>query len=267
MKIKLIQCKNLLTKSRLPEVDYCINPYIGCSHKCVYCYSRFMKRFTKHTEPWGDFVDVKTNASEVLEKELERNPKKGTVLLGSVTDAYQSLESKYKLTRAILKVLLKYDFPISILTKSDLVIRDIDLLKRFKDCEVGFTITTLDKEVSKDFEPYSSRPQQRLDALEELHRIGITTYVFIGPILPRITNLREIFKVIKEKTDFVMAETLNMKCGNRQDIRSLLERKYPHLIPIYESGFDKSYWDQIEKEIRKLSREFNIPLRGFYRHR
>lgn len=267
MKIKLIQCKNLLTKSRLPEADYCINPYVGCSHKCVYCYSRFMKRFTKHTEPWGDFVDVKINAPEILEKELEHNPKRGTALLGSVTDAYQPLESKYKLTRAILEILLKHDFPVSILTKSDLVTRDADLLKKFSDCEVGFTITTLNKEASKDFEPHSSRAEQRLKALEKLHKIGVKTYVFIGPILPGITNLQRIFKAIKGKTDFVMAETLNTKCGNWQDIRSLLKRKYSHLIPIYESGFDKDYWDQVEKEVKKLSKESNIPLKGFYRHR
>ncbi|MCG2686361.1 radical SAM protein, partial [Candidatus Parcubacteria bacterium] len=131
MKTALIQCKTLLTKSRLPEADYCINPYIGCSHECVYCYSRFKKRFTGHTEKWGEFVDIKINAPEVLEKQLSRNPKKGVALLGSVTDAYQPVEKKYKITRAILKVLLKYDFPVSVLTKSDLVTRDVDLFKQF----------------------------------------------------------------------------------------------------------------------------------------
>jgi len=225
-----------------------------------------MKRFTKHTESWGDFVDVKINAPEILEKELKRSPKIGTVLLGSVTDAYQPLESKYKITRAILEILLKYDFPISILTKSDLVIRDIDLLKRFSDCEVGFTITTLNEETSKDFEPHSSRPEQRLSALKKLHEIGIKTYVFIGPILPGITNLREIFRVIKDEADFVMAEALNTKCGNWQNIKTLIKRKYPHLVPLYESGFNKIYWIGIEKEVKKLSREFDMPLKGFYYH-
>ena len=128
--IKTIQCKSVLTRSRLPEVDYCINPYVGCLHGCIYCYARFMKRFTGHTEKWGKFIDVKINAPEVLEKELSRSPEKGTVLLGSVTDAYQPIERKYKITRAILEILLKHHFPISILTKSDLVVRDIDLLKK-----------------------------------------------------------------------------------------------------------------------------------------
>ena len=112
MKANTIQCKTLLTKSRLPEVDYCINPYVGCSHGCVYCYSQFIKRFTGHTERWGEFVDVKINASKILEKELLRNPKRGVVLLGSVTDAYQPAERKYKITRDILEVLLRYDFQL-----------------------------------------------------------------------------------------------------------------------------------------------------------
>lgn len=266
MKINTIQCKTLLTKSRLPEVDYCINPYVGCLHGCVYCYSRFMKRFTGHTEKWGEFVDIKINAPEILEKELLRNPKRGVVLLGSVTDAYQLVEKKYKITQAILETLLRYDFPISILTKSDLVTRDVDLLKQFSDCDVGLTVTILDRQTAKDFEPRSSSPQQRLKALEILHNAGIKTYGFVGPILPSFTNLRPIFAVLKGKVDFIMAESLNMKCGNWQDIQNLLERKYPSFLSLYQSRFDQGYWDRVSEELRKLSEEFNIPLKGFYRH-
>ena len=266
MRTNTIQYKTLLTKSKLPEVDYCINPYVGCSHGCVYCYSRFMKRFTGHTERWGEFVDVKINASETLEKELSRNPKRGVVLLGSVTDAYQPAERKYKITQDILKVLLRYDFPTSILTKSDLVIRDIDLLKRFSNCEVGFTITTLDEQTARNFEPFSSSPERRLKALETLHNSGIRTYGFIGPILPELTNLESTFTALQGKVNFVMAESLNMKCGNWEDIRSLLERKYPRLLALYRSRFDQKYWQQIERKLRELSSRFRIPLKGFYRH-
>lgn len=266
MKINTIQCKTLLTKSRLPETDYCINPYVGCLHDCIYCYSRFMKRFTRHTEKWGEFVDVKINAPEVLEKELARAPKKRVVLIGSVTDGYQPIEKKYKVTRAILEALVRYDFPISILTKSDLVTRDVDLLKRFTKCDVGLTITTLESEVAKDFESRSSPPQQRLKALEILHGSGIKTYSFIGPILPELTILESIFAALQGKVDFVMAESLNMKCGNWENIQNLLERKYPHLLSLYRSRFPRKYWEQIERELRMLSGKFKIPLKGFYRH-
>ena len=266
MKINTIQCKTLLTKSRLPEADYCINPYVGCLHGCIYCYARFMKRFTRHTEKWGEFVDVKINAPEILEKELARAPKKRVVLIGSVTDGYQPIEKKYKVTRAILEVLARYDFPVSILTKSDLVTRDIDLLRRFAECDVGFTITTLENEVAKDFEPCSSPPQHRLKALETLHGSGIKTYGFIGPILPELTNLESIFAALQGKVDFVMAESLNMKCGNWENIQNLLEKKYPHLLSLYRSRFSRKYWEQIERELRALSGKFKIPLKGFYQH-
>ena len=266
MKINVIQCKTLLTKSRLPEADYCINPYIGCLHGCIYCYSRFMKRFTGHLERWGEFVDVKINASEILEKELSRNPKRGIVLLGSVIDAYQPVERKYKITRGILEVLLRYDFPISILTKSDLVIRDIDLLKKFRNCEVGLTITTLDEQVARDFEPRSSSPQKRLKALEILHNSGIKTYGFIGPILPELTDLELICTALQGKVDFIMAESLNMKCGNWENIRSVLGKKYSHLLSLYQSGFGQKYWGEVERTIRELSNRFAMPLKGFYRH-
>jgi len=266
MKINTIQCKTLLTKSRLPEADYCINPYVGCLHTCVYCYARFMRRFTGHDEPWGHFLDVKINAPEVLARELARKPKRGVVLLGSVTDAYQPIEQKYRLTRAILGTLLHYDFPVSVLTKSNLVIRDLDLFKQFSKCEVGLTVTTTDQKIARNFEPHSSAPQQRIEALKILHQSGIATYAFIGPILPRLTDLEAIFVAIQDKVDFIMAESFNMKCGNWQDIQDVLKKKYPHYLSLYQSGFDKKYWDKIEKRLRVLSRKFNIPLKGFYRH-
>jgi DNA repair photolyase len=225
-----------------------------------------MKRFTGHTEKWGEFVDVKINAPEILEKELNRRLKRGMVLLGSVTDAYQPIEKKYQVTRKLLEVLLRHNWPISILTKSDLVLRDIDLLRQFKECEVGFTITTLDEKARKVFEPRSASSQQRLKALGTLHPTGICTYCFIGPILPGITDLRLILTAIQGKVDFIMAETLNMRCGNREDVQEALRRKFPQLLPLYKSGLSKKYWEKVEKELRGLSREFKIPLKGFYRH-
>jgi len=266
MKINTIQCKTLLTKSRLPEADYCINPYVGCLHACVYCYARFMRRFTGHDEPWGYFLDVKINAPEILARELTRKPKRGVVLLGSVTDAYQPVEQKYRLTRAILEILLQHDFPVFVLTKSDLVVRDLDLFKQFSKCEVGLTITTTDQKIARNFELHSSVPQQRIKALETLHRSGITTYAFIGPILPELTNLEAIFIAIQGKVDFVMAESLNLKCGNWENIQNLLGSKYPHLLSLYQSRFPRTYWEQIERELRTLSEKFKIPIKGFYRH-
>jgi len=266
MKIQEIKCKSVLTKSKLPESDYCINPYLGCMHNCSYCYARFMRRFTNHPERWGEFVDVKVNAAEVLKKQMARHPKRGVILIGSVTDAYQPLEIKYGITRTILQELLPYDFPISILTKSDLVTRDIDLLRQFKECEVGLTITTLDAKVAKSFESYAATPEKRLNALFELRRAGIRTYAFVGPILPGLTDLRSIFLALCGKVDFVMAESLNTRCGNWSEIEEALKKDYPQFLSLFESSRKSSFWNDVEIEVRQLSDEFNIPLKGFYRH-
>lgn len=266
MKIRTIQCRSVLTKSNLPKVDYCINPYVGCLHGCVYCYARFMRRFTGHSEPWGQFLDIKINAPEILAKELAKNPKRGTVLLGSVTDAYQPHERKYRLTRAILESLLQHDFPVSVLTKSDLVVRDLDLLRQFGDCEVGLTVTSTDENVARNFEPNASSPQKRIKALETLHQAGITTYAFLGPILPELTDLEAIFEAIHGKVDFIMAESLNLKCGNRHLVEAVLSSKYPKLLPVYQAGFSQEYWDEAETATKKLAAKHQIPHKGFFRH-
>ncbi len=133
MKLREIQCKSALAKCGVPGGGLSINPYIGCGHGCVYCYARFMKRFTGHTEKWGNFVDVRVNIADVLKKDLKSPKYKGKQIhIDTVTDPYQPVERKYKLMRGILEILMNYDNPVSILTKSDLVLRDIDLLKKFK---------------------------------------------------------------------------------------------------------------------------------------
>lgn len=183
LRIREITAKSILSKSGIPGVDYCINPYVGCSHACVYCYATFMKRFTGHTGRWGTFVDAKVNAPGVLERQL-RKAKTGSVMLSSVTDAYQPLEVKYRLTRQCLEVLLPSDFSVDILTKSPLVLRDVDLIRRFRDIEVGITITTDDERIRKIFEPHAPPIGARIAALKRLHEEGIRTYAFVGPVLP-----------------------------------------------------------------------------------
>ena len=225
-----------------------------------------MKRFTKHEELWGHFLDVKINSPEVLTKEMSKKPKRGIVLLGSVTDVYQSTEKKYRITRKILEILARHNFPISILTKSNLVLRDIDLFKKFSSCEVGLTITSADEDVVTNFEPHSSSFKQRIESLQKLRKNGIGTYAFIGPILPALTDLEAIFRAIHGKVNFVMAESLNTKCGNRSFIESVISTQYPELLDIYRNGFNKEYWDEIEDIVEKLAYKYKIPLRGFFHH-
>lgn len=139
-------------RSGIQDVDYSINPYLGCEHACLYCYARFMARRGHFGEEWGSFVDVKVNALECLEKEPPKKHR-GVVLLSSVTDPYQPVETKRQLTRRILERLLEYDFPVNIQTKSKLILKDLDIIQRFSDIEAGFTITSFDDTVRMVFEP------------------------------------------------------------------------------------------------------------------
>jgi DNA repair photolyase len=183
MKVKEIFAKTILTKTAISGFDYCINPYVGCGHGCHYCYASFMKRFTGHLEPWGEFIDVKVNAPPLLRKQLKK-AKQGIVALSTVTDPYQPIEKKYQLTRRCLEALLEAQFTVNLLTRSPLCLRDMDLFKQFKGIEVGLSITTHDEGIKKIFEPYSPSIPSRVKALGALRKGKIRTYAFIGPMLP-----------------------------------------------------------------------------------
>ena len=178
MKIKEIECKSCLTKSKLS--DYVINPYVGCAHSCKYCYAVFIKRFQNISEPWGDFCYPKVNCPELLEKELAKN-KPGHIWLSSVTDCYNPLEAKYKLTRKILETIsnspYKDKFTIEILTKSALVKRDFDLLKKL-NAELGMSVNNLDTKTARILEPFASSPKLRIKTLKEAKDKEIKIYGF-----------------------------------------------------------------------------------------
>jgi DNA repair photolyase len=203
MIIKEVQPKTILSVSKV--YPYVINPYMGCQHNCSYCYARFMKRFTGHKEPWGHFVDVKANAPDLLKIEITRK-KKGKIWISGVCDPYQPLEAKYKLTRQCLEILAQNNWPIIIQTRSPLILRDMDILKKGRDFEVGFSITTADDSIRRMFEPQAPPIKERVGALDELHRNGIRTYVMIAPILPGAESLAEI---LKGKIDYVIIDRMN----------------------------------------------------------
>ena len=165
MKITEVNCKTALSKSMLPGLDYSLNPYRGCEHGCAYCYVPNVLRIERNS--WGSFVEVKTNIPNVLSKEL-KNKKPGVVGISTVTDPYQPIENKYKLTRYCLEQLLIHDFPISFLTKSKLILRDIDLISKFSNAEVMFSIATINDSERKILEPYASSIQDRLKAMKEI---------------------------------------------------------------------------------------------------
>jgi DNA repair photolyase len=209
MIVREILAKSILSKSQV--YDYVVNPYVGCSHACRYCYAAFMKRFTGHREPWGEFVDIKINAPELLAREIKKK-RMNRVWISGVCDPYQSAEKKYKLTRRCLEVLLENQWPVTIQTKSSLVLRDIDILGQFSDIEVGFSITTADEKIRKLFEPGASPIKERLRALDVLHSRGIRTFAMIAPILPKSEGLLE---QLPGKVDHILIDRLNYSYANR----------------------------------------------------
>lgn len=232
LRINEVTAKSILNPSRISGVTYAINPYVGCQHACVYCYARFMSRYTGHQgEMWGSFVDIKVNAARVLQQQLRRRkkPVKEQVLFSSVTDAYQPLERRYKVTRHCLELLSRHRFPISILTKSDLVLRDADLLGDYSENEVGMTIITLDERVRRVFESGAPPNKRRLDTLRELQSQGIRTYGFVGPIIPYLST-RHLEELIRNLADcgveYALFDRLNVKYGNRPVIEEAVKTHF-----------------------------------------
>ena len=264
MKVREIKCNSIIVESKLEDTKYSINPYRGCSHNCVYCYAPYILREKRE---WGSFVDVKINAAEVLAKEI-RKKKDGNILISSVTDPYQSLEEKYKITRSLLEK-LNDKFLVSILTKSHLVIRDLDLFKKL-NCEIGVTITTFDENISKIFEPNAPSPEKRLAALSYFKISGIKTYIFFGPVLPYISDInleRTLSKFASEKPNKIFVDKLNIKGQNHWNkIKEVLEKNFPELVEKWENVLftENDYYEKIKQKIIEISEKYNLKCEFCY---
>ena len=211
--IREVETKNIMTKSSLPVGGYSVNPYVGCTHACKYCYASFMKRFTGHKEEWGTFLDVK-HWPEI------KNPKKYAgqrVVIGSVTDGYNPQEEQFGNTRKLLEQLIGSDADILICTKSDLVVRDIDLLKKLGRVTVSWSINTLDENFKNDMDSASSI-ERRIAAMKQVYEAGIRTVCFVSPVFPGITNFEAIFERVKDQCDLFWFENLNLRGGFKKTI-------------------------------------------------
>ncbi len=265
MIINEIKTNDYLTKSNLPASDYVINPYVGCSHGCKYCYASFMKRFTGHQEAWGDFIDIKRCDKKINLKKIAGK----SVFLSSVTDCYNEYEEKYAITRSILEQLVKSDCKLSISTKSKLILRDIDLLKKIKDVTVCMSVNTLDESFKDDMDKASSI-KDRLDALKELHENGIYTVLFMSPIFPYITNWKEIIEISNDFVDEFWFENLNLRGSYKYSILNYIKEKYNDLfckyIDIYENK-NNYYWNDLSKKIEEYCVNNNIKYTNFFYHK
>lgn len=271
VKIREIQCAAAIGKCGFPGGGWAINPYIGCAHDCVYCYARFIKRFTGHNEAWGGFVDVRVNIAEVLRKQLKSAKYgEGRIYLGTVTDPYQPLEKQYKITRSVLEVLRDYGAGVSILTKSDLILRDSDLLKQFKDVDVNFTINSFDEKWKSLVEPNSPAVKDRIKAIETLVDAGIKVYVMIGPYWPFFTDSSVMLKKFKELgVSGIFTESFNTVGGNWSGVEEVLAKNFPKLLPEFkETMFNKKkfneFYDGEYKKLKGLSEDLKLPATIYF---
>lgn len=261
---KEIDSKDLITKSNLPASDYVINPYVGCPHACKYCYARFMKRFTGHTEEWGDFIDIKRCAKPINVKKLYHK----SVFLSSVTDCYNPFEAKYQITRDVLKQLTQADCQITISTKSDLILRDIDVLKELKNLIVAVSVNTLDNGFQSDMD-HAGSITRRIAALQELRKQGIYTVLFLSPIFPDITDFKEILEATSGFVCEYWFENLNLRGNYKQEILQYIAEKYPQYLNDYKEIYNNKnmeYWKQLSADIDSYCSQKEIRYTNYFYH-
>jgi len=255
--VREVPCKSLLNRSSIG--DYSFNCYTGCAHACVYCYARFIQRFHPHPEPWGGFVDVKINAADVLARQLKRT-EPGSVFTCSACDGWQSIERSYKLTRRCCELLLDAGFRLNVLTKSKLVLRDLDIFTG-RDVHVGVTITTPDESVARLWEPGASSVADRVEILRQAKAAGLATAVMFGPLLPEISDtpeaLARLFKLAADvKVDRIWTDTMNPRPRVWPSVQQFLRRHRPDLYAhyravLFDASFRRQYERQVDARIRK----------------
>lgn len=264
--VRQISCKTILNKSEL--ADFTLNCYVGCSHRCLYCYARYMKKFKNRPEEWGYFLDVKINAPEILSKQIKKIKPPKEVFMSSVCDGWQPLEAKYKLSRTCLKILLESGLEVSILTKSSLILRDLDILQAYKTPSLGMTITTLNKNLQKVLEPYSSESYERVNTLKKVREKGIKSWVFLGPLIPEFTdtqaNLEVIFSALNDlNLDQIYIDRLNPRWGVLQSLkRGLARYDFTNLkMLLYKSTNPARYSEysqQLKQKASEVASKFNL---------
>lgn len=264
MKVNSVKSKNIMVKSNLPDADYVINPYMGCTHRCIYCYAEFMKRFSNHGESWGEFIDIKE-----FDQTSIKTKKGSTILISSVTDPYNHFESKYRKTRKILEMLEHSEANIEILTKSDRVIRDLDILIKIRNLKVGISIAFDKENLREDIEPYAAKISDRILALQELSENGIKTYAFISPIFPGLTEYREIVEKVYKYVDCVCFENLNLRGGYKKRVFDYIRGHHPELEDMYHQIYhcrDEIFWKKTEDDIVEMMKSYDVDYKIYFYH-
>jgi DNA repair photolyase len=268
-------CRSAMNRVRGMPFAWSLNPYMGCAHRCTFCYVRAFE--ARADRPWDDrygaSVRVKTNVAQVLRRELARASwQRETVAVGAATDPSQPAEGRYRLTRACIEAFAEAASPFAIITRGPLIVRDVDVLAeaaRRADVSVSFSVPTLDEEIWRRTEPGTAPPRQRLRALARLVEAGIDARVGMAPILPGLSDRPDLLAdVVREAraagATGVWANLLYLRPGTREHFLSALERDWPELLPEYERLYRHGAYlprretDPVRERVRVLARSHGV---------
>jgi len=262
-----IKAERILAPSSIPLGEYVINPYRGCSLGCQFCYAQQNKAIQKRHAAWGSFVDIKINAPDLLAEEI-RNNKPRSVLIGSTTEVYQPCEKRYELMRAILKLLNQQGIAYTILTRSSLITRDIDLLTENKAATIYFTVCSYADKVRTSLEPHSLPLKARLDVIEQLNKHSIKTYAYINPFIPYISEYEKLIAQCAQWSPLIDIEGLNIQMVNwevlSQKLREAGVEQTGELGALVndQNAWD-NYWKYIELDMMRCKQKYAVDLRIF----
>lgn len=251
-----------MTQTKLGDADFTCNPYKGCTHGCLYCYVKTLPGYAGEARRWGTYVDHRA----FQDYAIPRGTGSKQLMFSSATDSYQPMEATIRETRTVLEAVVESNLRIQILTKSDLVLRDLDLFKRMKHVEVGMSIACEDED-ARWLEPGATPPSKRLEALRVLKQEGIRTYAFVAPIIPSITNVELWIRRLKGVADYLMFDTLNVSdATNRMEFKNALERHRPDAMTLFEETFERRglFYVNTRRDIVRLCSETGIELGYLY---
>jgi DNA repair photolyase len=276
--VREVTCKSVINRVQGMPFAWSINPYRGCRHACVYCYARPTHEYLglDGAEQFQEIIVAKVNAPEVVRHELARRSWRGeNVVVGTATDPYQQAESRYRITRGILEAFRDFRNPVSLTTKSPMVLRDLDILAALAqsaEVTVHFTVTTMDETLWRKIEPTTAKPRKRLEALRALREHGIRGGIFLSPVLPGLTDdLEQLEAVIAAAAEhgaqFVFSQVLRLGPGISEYYLPFLQREFPELAERYERLYRRSsapgeYSDMIQARVRELRRKYGLVQEG-----
>jgi DNA repair photolyase len=271
-------CKSVINRVQGMPFDWSINPYRGCRHACVYCYARPTHEYLgmNGADEFQEVIFAKTNAPEVVRRELGRRSWRGdNVVIGTATDPYQQAESKYRITRGILEAFRDFHNPVSITTKSPMVLRDLDLLEklaRHTDVTVHFTVTTMDEDLWRKIEPTTSKPHKRIEAMQTLRKHGIRSGIFLSPVLPGLTDntphLEAVIAAAAEAgADFLFSQVLRLGPGISEYYLPFVDAEFPALTPLYRELYRRNtppgaYSHVVHRRVGELKEQYGISGHG-----